>query len=120
MTDQSVKRPSILLAASSPMTASNSEAYLRASSSTTAPPAANSRVAARPAIVIWYEARRSRRRCTLSSRVPPSTPRNSITYEPNASTLKPTAIAIQYQVASSNLPTYHITFMWPMWSQCQG
>ena len=24
------------------------------------------------------------------------------------------------QEASSNLPTYHMTFMWPTWSQCQG
>jgi len=28
--------------------------------------------------------------------------------------------ANRFQVASSNLPTYHITFMCPMWSQCQG
>ena len=26
--------------------------------------------------------------------------------------------APKFQVASSNLPTYHMTFMWPMWSQC--
>ena len=23
-------------------------------------------------------------------------------------------------VASSNFPTYHITFIWPMWSHCLG
>src|SRR6476620_4890547 len=26
--------------------------------------------------------------------------------------------AARFHVASSNLPTYHMTFMWPMWSQC--
>ena len=28
--------------------------------------------------------------------------------------------AKRFHVASSNLPTYHMTFMWPIWSQCQG
>lgn len=28
--------------------------------------------------------------------------------------------AKKFHVASSNFPTYHITFMWPMWSHCQG
>jgi hypothetical protein len=27
-------------------------------------------------------------------------------------------IAPRFHVASSNLPTYHMTFMWPMWSHC--
>ena len=63
------------------------------------------RVAASPAIVIWYEALRSSRRCTSSSRVPPSTPRKSATYAANASTLKPIAIRTQYQTASSRLLT---------------
>ena len=66
-----------------------------------APAAEKMRVAARPAIVIWYEARQSSRRLTLSRSTPPSTPRKSATYAPNATTLKPTAITTQYQVASS-------------------
>ena len=70
-----------------------------------APAAEKIRVAASPAIVIWYEARRSSRRCTSSSRVPPSTPWNSATYAPKAATLKPIAIRTQYQVASSRLLT---------------
>ena len=56
-------------------------------------------------MVIWYEAFASSRRWISSSCVPPSTPRNSATYATNASTLKPTAMTIQYQTASSSLST---------------
>ena len=44
-----------------------------------APAAEKMRVAAKPAIVIWYEARRSSRRRTVVESRPPSTPRNSAT-----------------------------------------
>ena len=44
-----------------------------------APAAEKMRVAARPAMVIWYEAFVSSRRRTSESLRPPSTPRNSAT-----------------------------------------